>query len=301
MPGHLNNLVLACLCAAASIAASTGGPPDAKYFRSDEGLTGLPAGPLPARFDEPTGPVWRVPVDSGHSTPILCGDKIFLTTYRAGSKELATEALDRQTGQSLWRQPISAAHIEQTHPIGSPATATPACDGRRVFVFFGSYGLICYGLDGKKIWEHHLGPFQDEYGAGSSPVLIGDKIILCQDHDIDSFLAAFDCSTGKTVWKMARPNAVRSYSTPAVWVRPTGKELLVAGALELAGYDPANGEKLWWLNGLARIVIPTPVPAGEMIYMASWAPGGDAGRRLALDSWPAALSKWDKNHDGKSG
>src|ERR1051326_305993 len=150
MPGHLNNLVLACLCAAASIAASTGGPPDAKYFRSDEGLTGLPAGPLPARFDEPTGPVWRVPVDSGHSTPILCGDKIFLTTYRAGSKELAAEALDRQTGQSLWRQPISAAHIEQTHPIGSPATATPACDGRRVFVFFGSYGLICYGLGGQK-------------------------------------------------------------------------------------------------------------------------------------------------------
>jgi outer membrane protein assembly factor BamB len=73
----------------------------------------------------------------------------------------------------------------------------------------------------------------------------------------------------------------------------------VAGALELAGYDPASGERLWWVNGLARIVIPTPVPVGEIIYMASWAPGGDAGRRLALDAWPAALAKWDKNHDGK--
>ena len=77
------------------------------------------------------------------------------------------------------------------------------------------------------------------------------------------------------------------------------KELLVAGALELASYDPATGEKLWWLNGLARIVIPTPVPADDKIYMASWAPGGDVGRRLALDSWPAALTKWDKNHDAK--
>src|SRR5206468_7554350 len=99
--------------------------------------------------------------------------------------------------------------------------------------------------------------------------------------------------------KTARPDADRSYSTPAVGVRNGREELPVADALELAGYDPAAGERLWWVNGLARIVIPTPVPAGEMIYMASWSPGGDAGRRLALDPWPAALAKWDRNHDGK--
>src|SRR5262249_12341945 len=67
----------------------------------------------------------------------------------------------------------------------------------------------------------------------------------------------------------------------------------------LAGYDPATGEKLWWVDGLARIVIPTPVPAGDRVYVASWSPGGDAGRRLALDPWPAALEKWDKNGDGR--
>jgi outer membrane protein assembly factor BamB len=92
---------------------------------------------------------------------------------------------------------------------------------------------------------------------------------------------------------------VRSYSTPAVWTVNGRKQLLVAGALELAGYDPANGEKLWWVNGLARIVIPVPVPVGDRIYMASWAPGGDAGKRLSLDAWPAALAKWDRNNDGK--
>jgi len=144
-----------------------------------------------------------------------------------------------------------------------------------------------------------LGPFQDEYGAGSSPVVIDDKVILNQDHDVGSFLAAFDCASGKIVWKTARPDAVRSYSTPAVWVRNGRKELLVAGALELAGYDSASGERLWWVNGLARIVIPTPLPVEGIIYMASWAPGGDAGRRLVLDPWRAALAKWDKNHDGK--
>jgi outer membrane protein assembly factor BamB len=84
-----------------------------------------------------------------------------------------------------------------------------------------------------------------------------------------------------------------------VWPDNGKKQLLVAGALELAGYDPENGEKLWWVNGLARIVIPAAVPVGDQIYMASWAPGGDAGKRLALDAWPAALLKWDKNNDGR--
>ena len=295
----LKNLLLAFLCAAASTAASVASSADAKYFRSNEGVAGSGAGPLPDDFDDDGKLRWRVPLEPGHSTPVLNSGRIFLTGYRVETKELATVALDQKTRQTLWSRAIVAARIEQTHPLGSPATATPACDGHRLFVFFGSYGLVCYDLDGKKIWEHPLGPFQDEYGAGSSPVLIDGKVVLNQDHDIDSFLAAFDCATGKAIWKTARPDAVRSYSTPAVWVRNGRKELLVAGALELASYDPASGEKLWWVNGLARIVIPTPVPAGEMIYMASWAPGGDAGGRLALDSWPTALTKWDKNHDGK--
>jgi outer membrane protein assembly factor BamB len=254
---------------------------------------------LPGNFEAPGALRWRVPLDPGHSTPILANGKIFLTAYRGESKELTTVALDEKTGQQLWSRPIPLQRVEQIHALGSPATATPACDGQRLFVFFGSYGLICYDLDGKKLWEQLLGPFQDEYGAGSSPILVDGKVILNQDHDIDSFLAAFDCGNGKTIWKIARPDAVRSYSTPAVWTRNNRNELLVAGALELAGYDPSDGEKLWWLNGLARIVIPTPVPSGDMIYMASWAPGGDAGRRLGLDSWPGAVAKWDKNRDGK--
>jgi outer membrane protein assembly factor BamB len=296
---QLKNLLLPFLFAVASIAASVAGSVEPTYFRSDEGVAGSGTGPLPDDFGASGKLRWRVPLDPGHSTPVLCSGRIFLTGYRAGSKEMATVALDQKTGQTLWSRAIASPRIEQTHPIGSPATATPACDGQRLFVFFGSYGLVCYDLDGKKVWEHPLGPFQDEYGAGSSPVLIDGKVVLNQDHDIDSFLAAFDCATGKAIWKTARPDAVRSYSTPAVWVRNGRKELLVAGALELASFEPATGEKLWWVNGLARIVIPTPVPAGERIYMASWAPGGDAGRRLALDSWASALTKWDKDHDGK--
>ncbi len=268
------------------------------YFRADKGV-GHAVAALPEDFNAPECLNWRVPLDGGHSTPIVEGGKIFVTTYRADSKELATVALNQASGKLLWRNPIVPERVEETHPIGSPATATMACDGKRVYAFFGSAGMFCYELNGKKVWEQRIGPFRDEYGAGSSPILFDGKIILNQDHDIDSFLAAYDCATGRQVWKVARPDAVRSYSTPCVWTNNGKPELLVAGALQLIAYDPANGERRWWLNGLARIVIPTPVTSGGMIYTASWAPGGDLGKRIALPTWADAVSKWDSNHDGK--
>jgi len=273
-------------------------PGPRKYFRSDAGIAGS-ADSLPDNLEATELLRWRVVLDSGHSTPILDGGKIFLTTWRPESKELATVALDEENGRLLWRAAIKPERVEQTHAIGSPATGTVACDGRRIFAFFGSAGVLCYDLDGRKLWEQRLGPFRDEYGAGSSPILCGDKLILNQDHDTDSFLIALDCATGRVAWKVLRPDAVRSYSTPVVWNQNGQPEILVAGALQLSAYNPADGQRLWWANGLARIVIPTPVTAGDMIYMASWSPGGDPAKRLELDPWSTAISKWDKNHDGK--
>jgi outer membrane protein assembly factor BamB len=224
---------------------------------------------------------------------------MFLTTWNAKARELATVALDEKNGKLLWRNPLVPEHVEETHQIGSPATATVACDGKRVFAFFGSAGMFCYDFEGKKLWEKQMGPFRDEYGAGSSPILCDGKVILNQDHDIDSFLMALDCATGQVIWKTPRPDAVRSYSTPNVWIHDGKLEILVAGALQLSAYDPADGKRLWWHNGLARIVIPTPVSSGPIVYMASWAPGGDPGNRVAFLPWSVALTKWDKNGDGK--
>jgi outer membrane protein assembly factor BamB len=270
------------------------------YFRSDLGVSDAAVGPLPDHLERPGSLAWKVAMDPGQSTPVLCDGRIFLTTYRTESKELAAVALDSAKGESLWKRVLPSSRIEVFHPqMGSAAVATPACDGSRLYVFFGSYGLVCYDFQGRTLWEHAMGPFQDEYGAGSSPILIDDKVVLCQDHDTGSFLIAVDRLTGKTAWKVSRPDAVRSYSTPAVWIHEGRPELLVAGALELAGYNPANGERLWWAHGLARIVIPVPVPSGDTVYMASWAPGGDSAHRLALDTWPDALAKWDKNKDSR--
>src|SRR4029077_4284222 len=135
-------------------------------------------GPLPDGFDAPTVLRWRTPVDSGQSTPIILGDRIFLTTWRTSDHELATVALDRKSGKLLWKQKAPAERIEELHPTTrNPAAATPACDGERAFAFIGSFGLICYDFEGRKLWQHGLGPFRDEYGASSSPMLVDDKVV----------------------------------------------------------------------------------------------------------------------------
>jgi len=293
-------LFLGLAAAALTALASEPTAGSLNYFRSDGGVA-RSAGSLPDNLEATEALSWRAPLDGGHSTPILNGDRIILTTWTPKSRELATVGLDGKTGKLLWRNPLVPERVEETHAIGSPATATAASDGKRVFVFFGSAGMLCYDLDGKKLWEQRMGPFRDEYGAGSSPILFEGKVILNQDHDIDSFLIALDSATGRVLWKIARPDAVRSYATPSIWRHEGHAEILVPGALQLSAYDPANGKRLWWLNGLARIVIPTPVTSGPMVYMASWAPGGDPGKRVAFLPWSTALSKWDKNKDGKLG
>ena len=270
-----------------------------KYFRSDLGLARSDAGLLPEQLDTQSLK-WRTPLPSGNSTPTMVGQRIFLTSFDPARPALATIALDAQTGNILWNRPVSVARIESVEPTrGNPASASIATDGQKLYVFFGSFGLLCFDLEGQKIWERPLGPFRDEYGASSSPVLAGDKILLNQDHDLDSYLIALDRSTGDTIWKTARPGAVKSYSTPALRQHNGKTEIIVAGATELAAYDLATGQKLWWFNGLARITIPTPLPSPDMLFVGSWTSGGDPTSRISMAAWSDAVAMWDVDHDGK--
>ena len=273
---------------------------DVTWFRRDHGLA--PEGmTLLTEFGDSDERLWRVELPPGISTPCLCGDSIFVTTYVAESKELATIALDRTTGQLRWKQVAPATKLEAFHAVGSPAASTPACNGSQVFSFFGSYGLLCYDLNGNLLWERPLGPFQDEFGASSSPVLVGDNVILNEDHDIDSFLIALDQKSGEVVWKTAREEATRSYATPVVFDNHGRTEILVAGSRQLAAYDPADGKKLWWFDGLSRIVDSTPVVVHGEIYFATWTPGGDSHDRIRMEAFPTALTSFDKNSDGEIG
>ncbi len=269
---------------------------EVSYFRHDQGVA-TEKNPLPSDFEKDAKLLWRTPLDQGHSTPCVCGESIYLTTFQAEEKELATVAMDRATGRIRWKRVVPTKTLEAFHVTGSPATSTPACNGSQVFSFFGSYGLLCYDLDGKLLWERRMGPFQDEFGACSSPILVDGLIILNEDHDLDSFLIAMDQRTGETVWKVPREDATRSYSSPVVLERNSKKEILVAGSLQLSAYDATTGVKRWWFNGLSRIVDSTPVIQDGVIYIATWTPGGDPGDRIALEPFMEALGKYDTNDD----
>jgi outer membrane protein assembly factor BamB len=144
-----------------------------------------------------------------------------------------------------------------------------------------------------------MGPFQDEFGASSSPVLVDGKVILNQDHDTNSFIIALNTETGKTVWKISRPGRTRSYSTPIIWDAGSHKQVIVAGSLELAAYNVHDGRKVWWVDGLSRIVDTTPVMVDGTVYLATWTPGGDPAKRISMEPFADAVKKYDKDSDGK--
>jgi len=278
-----------------TLAAATAGEPS--YFRRDGGIVDGDHR-LPDSFSDDAKQLWKVDLPPGNSTPCVYGDSVYVTTFDKSDQALATVALDRETGKPRWRRAVSYERLENFHPVGSPATSTPACNGQQLFVFFGSYGLLCYDTDGKLLWERRMGPFQDEFGASSSPVLADGMVIVNQDHDIDNFLIAIDQATGKTIWKTERNDFARSYSTPILGEQDGQKQIVVAGSLQLAGYDLKTGQKKWWVNSLSRIVDPTPVLIDGLIYVATWTPGGDTTERISMEPFSEALDQFDQSKDG---
>ena len=289
----LSILVVACV---GLVGESRGGEEAVSYFRSEGGAGAGEAVRFPGALDDLTVR-WRQPMDAGHSTPCVYEDRLYLTTHK--ESDLAVVALNRATGDVRWKRTVPVTELELFHQTGSPASCSPATDGVRVYVFFGSYGLMAYDLEGQLLWTQRMGPFQDEFGASSSPVLLEDRVIINQDHDVDSFLMAVGKTSGKILWKTPRDGFTRSYSTPVVWEHDGKQEIVVAGSRQLAGYDPKDGTKIWWINGMARIVSPTPIVAGDLLYATGWTPGGDSDSRIAMESFGDARNELDKDKDGK--
>src|SRR4029079_7722955 len=130
----------------------------------------------------------------GHSSPAIFGDRIYVTGEN--EEQLLTICLDRRTGQVLWQGGAAESALEEVHNDASHATPSPATDGTIVVSFFGSCGLFCYDRDGKQLWHRSLVRFKNDFGSGSSPILVDDRVILCQDHDTDSFIMAVDKRNG---------------------------------------------------------------------------------------------------------
>jgi len=271
------------------------------FFRKAGGLEQSSGQKLPSNLATKAAVVWEQSLLPGNSTPCIHGDSVYVTTWNAEEKQLAIVSLDKNSGRRLWTRVLPPTPIERVHPVGSPASASPACDGERVYAFFGSYGLVCCDLKGHVLWSKALGPFQDEFGAASSPILLDDLVILNEDHDVDSFVIAINKLTGETVWRQPRGEFTRSYSTPVVWEHGGQKLVVIAGSLKLVAYDPSNGKPVWWVRGLSRIVDTTPVIFGDRLFLATWTPGGDQAERISMPEFAEGLKLHDKNGDGAIG
>jgi outer membrane protein assembly factor BamB len=286
--------------ALALLLAIGGGGPAAEFtwpqFRGPAGLGGAAQGNPPLHFGPRTNVLWRTALPSGHSSPIVWGNRVFLTAHDGG--KLETIGLDQGNGRVLWRQPAPAEKIEPTHRVGNPAASTPATDGERVFVYFGSFGLLAYDFTGKEQWRHPVPTPMVEFGAGTSPVLAGNLLILVCDQDQGSFLLALDKYTGRQAWRTERPEFRRGFSTPFVWRHDGEEELVVPGSIWLRSYNLSDGKERWSYSGTSRVANSSPTAGDGLLFSASWNIGSDPGDRITLEPFAEFAKANDQDKDG---
>ena len=258
---------------------------------------------LPDTWDVATGANirWKIPVPGlAHSSPIVSGDRIFVTsavssrkdvTFKPGlygegtasedrtSQQWLVMALDRLTGNTVWRRtaykgvPKEKRHIKATY-----ANATPFTDGRYVVAFFGSQGLYAFDMAGRPVWKKDLGVLDTgaydlpeyEWGTASSPIIYKDLVIVQCDTQNESFVMASDVKTGKTVWKTVRKE-LPSWGTPTVFQSERGgaAELVTNASNFIRGYNPDTGAERWRLGGSSKITAPTPIFSKDLVIVAS--------------------------------
>jgi outer membrane protein assembly factor BamB len=239
----------------------------------------------PLAWSEERNVKWKVPIPgSGHATPVIWEDKIFILSAipsegDGGKFEFTVFCLDRRTGQTRWH---AVARIDSSHqeiqPTNSHSSGSPVTDGEHLVVSFGSYGLYCYDLGGNRLWEKDLGKVSVTWGEGSSPALAGNVVIVVQDNNAQSFVYGFDVRTGDELWKKPRDEG-SSWTTPLVHERDGRTQVIINGAGAVRSYDPQTGDLLWQCSGLGVNVTPMVVVDDDTVYAMS-------GRRTS----PAAMA-----------
>ncbi|MEO7798506.1 MAG: PQQ-binding-like beta-propeller repeat protein [Opitutaceae bacterium] len=266
-------------------------------FRGVNGSgVGAPDAHPPISFGPTEAVLWKSEVPWSPSSPSVWGERIFLTTFHDG--QLETRCLDRADGRLRWARAIKPASLEEFHRTdGSPAASTPVTDGKFVVSYFGSFGLVCHDFDGNEVWRHPLSLLVSAglYGTGTSPIIVGGRVLLSRDQHEFSSLLALDLATGKKLWETPRLDSSGSFGTPAHWNNAGVDEIVLAGPGRLKGYDLATGVERWVIEGITSYICTTPVVADGVLYFAAWSNG-------AMDSpvtrWEVFLKNYDKNADG---
>lgn len=290
MPARLFLTSLVALICFASIRAGDNWP----MFRGPNADGMAPQGKLLEEWTETKNVAWKTPIPGmGWSSPIVWGQKVFLTSAISEGKEKQPDkglymggspkntnvhrwvvfCLDLETGRILWEKEVHKGVPDQTrHLKNTFASETPATDGQRVYAYFGNIGLFCFDMDGKLLWEKKLGsyPTQWGWGTGASPVVYKDKLIIVNDNEKSSFMVVLNKLTGDELWKTERKEK-SNWATPYVWENTARAEIVTAGSGRVRSYD-LQGNLLWEFKGMSGITIPTPTAKDGLLYIASGYP-----------------------------
>lgn len=237
------------------------------------------AGGTPVRWSPTENIAWQTPVPGrGHSSPIVVGDRIYLTTADETQQTQVVLAFDRRTGESVWSHEVNhGALAARIHRNNTHATPTIACDGQRLFVVFVyGQGVHATALDlaGRKLWQEKVGQFDPqryEYGYGPSPVLYRGTVIVAAESDDASFMVALDRRTGREVWRVPRPMNI-SYSTPSIAHVAGRDQLFMSGADRVMSYDPNSGRELWSTPATTAATCGTAVWDADLVFASGGYP-----------------------------
>jgi outer membrane protein assembly factor BamB len=248
---------------------------------------------LPETWDTTQNVAWKADIPGrGWSSPVVWGDRVFLTTvvnegksedpkkglYFGGERLTAPESvhrwavycLDAKTGKVRWeRQAHKAVPATGLHIKNSYASETPVTDGERVYAYFGNVGLFCYDMDGKEVWSQKWPAVKTRFGWGTaaSPALHRGRLYIVNDNEENSYLVALDAKTGKELWRADRDEK-SNWATPYVWENEKRTEIVTAGSKRVLSYD-LDGKPLWELSGMSMIAIPTPFAKHGLLFVCS--------------------------------
>ena len=247
-------------------------------WRGPSGQGVVEDGGYPDTWSATENIVWRVSVSGrGHSSPIVWGDRIFLTTSRDRGRRVSVLSFRRSDGALLWETDVPDGRPERHHGKNSPASATATTDGEYVYASFGSRGLVAVDFEGDLVWHRDLGRIANYHGPAGSPLLYRDSVIIYQDQSGGAFVTALDTRTGNTRWRTER-NASVGWGTPIAIDVGDHDELIVSSQRRVQSYNPSTGEELWRCEGMLFEVIPTPAVGHGLVFCAS----GRAGPTLAI-------------------
>ncbi len=256
---------------------------------------------LPVTWNETENIAWKTAIPgAGHSSPIVVGNRVLVTTCLIKEKQRVLLCLDRRDGKVLWQKVVLTSPLEPKQSLNSYATATPASDGERVYTAFarirprtgkdagfprlpreGGYLpkdvvaetlVTCCTLEGEVVWQKCPGQFCSRHGFCSTPILYKDKVIVNCDQDAEAYIVALDRKTGEERWRIDRPNHMRSYCTPII-VEAAGKtQMVLSGNLGVTSYDPDTSRPIWSITGPTEQFVASPVFGSGLIFVTAGFP-----------------------------